>query len=663
MAFWIWYFGDMELYHHARLHMRRDEFDYQFPPFWRLDDATKNVVFRKEFDLAEDGTIHVAAVGRGMLEVDGQRAPLHSDLTDTANYRLAAGHHVIEAKVMSDELPALYIDGAVSTDGTWDVTCYDGKWVKAGSSWLFRDPLSPPTEFPFRNVPLAIVAQEEIGGGTLFDFGKEYFGEITLCDWQDKPSAGEADAGVYVRYGESREEALSDEAIVQDCFVAPSDNRTIVLDARAFRYVWVACGARSMTVKAEAQLLPVRRRGKFSCSDPLINRIWDTALHTFHLCSREFFLDGIKRDRWVWSGDAYQSYLINRYSFGDREIDRRTILALRGRDPVPSHLNTILDYSFYWLMSLEDYHMATGDTDFILRLWPRAVSLMDYCLARRDENGFAANEGNGWIFIDWADMDKDTCLCAEQMLLLRALEAMANLAELVGEDGSAYRAIFDDLHGKVDAFFWDEEKGAYIDSYASGRRNVTRHANIFALRFGYAGEKRDRILRSVLLNDEVAAIRTPYFKFYELDALCDAGLYDEVLNRIRGYWGPMIEGGATSVWEEFSPDEPMSGQLGMYGDRFGKSLCHAWGASPIYLLGRWFMGVRPTSPGYATFEVRPQLTGMDWFEGTVPVGPWGEVHLRVQNGVCTICSTVPGGTLYWNGKTVPLEKRVAIEVK
>jgi hypothetical protein len=48
-----------------------------------------------------------------------------------------------------------------------------------------------------------------------------------------------------------------------------------------------------------------------------------------------------------------------------------------------------------------------GDDGFVQRLWPRAVTLMDYCLARRDENGFCPNEGNGWIFVDWAEMDKE----------------------------------------------------------------------------------------------------------------------------------------------------------------------------------------------------------------------------------------------------------------
>jgi alpha-L-rhamnosidase len=35
-----------------------------------------------------------------------------------------------------------------------------------------------------------------------------------------------------------------------------------------------------------------------------MNRIWNISVETFTLCSGMFFLDGIKRDRWIWSGDG-----------------------------------------------------------------------------------------------------------------------------------------------------------------------------------------------------------------------------------------------------------------------------------------------------------------------------------------------------------------------
>ena len=46
-----------------------------------------------------------------------------------------------------------------------------------------------------------------------------------------------------------------------------------------------------------------------------------------------------------------------------------------------------------------------------------------------------------------------------------------------------YRQDYEKLTASIEKFFWDEEKGAYIDSFTSGKRNVTRHANIFAILF------------------------------------------------------------------------------------------------------------------------------------------------------------------------------------
>lgn len=96
----------------------------------------------------------------------------------------------------------------------------------------------------------------------------------------------------------------------------------------------------------EYEYLPVEYRGAFRCNDEEVNRIWEVGAYTMHLTTREFFIDGIKRDRWVWSGDAIQSYLMNYYLFFDSDAVKRTIWLLRGKDPVTSHSNTIMDYTF-----------------------------------------------------------------------------------------------------------------------------------------------------------------------------------------------------------------------------------------------------------------------------------------------------------------------------
>ncbi len=641
MAQWIWYNGDFECWHNLQLHLRREERDHFFPPMWRLDSPWHNVQFRKEVELTQPGMMTVLGRGVGMLKLDDGRYPVEQ-LGKPVQIPVAAGKHRILVRLASNELPCLFVSGAVETDDTWEACPCDNAWKSAGCNAMYTAVDDNPMVFPFRETEIVPAAAEPIDGGVLYDFGRETFAKVKVHIAPGKT--------VELRYGESRQEALSEAAYLRERI--GGEARETVCPERAFRYLWVSSDA---PVTVMESLLDVQNRGAFRCSDDLLNRIWDISLRTFHLCSREFYLDGIKRDRWVWSGDAYQSYFINRYCFADKAIDQRTIIALRGKDPMGSHINTILDYSFYWVLSLADDYEATGYAAFVRRLWPMAVSLMDSVSARLDARGLVPNEGNGWIFIDWAELDKEYALCAEQMLLIRAWEGMGQLAAIVGEDGADYIARAEKLRQTVDELYWDEEKGAYIDSFASGQRHVSRHANIFALRFGYAaGEKRERILQNVLMNENVPAIRTPYFKFYELDALADAGDLPEVTRRIREYWGAMVRGGATSIWEEYSPEEPMEAQYGMYGDPFGKSQCHAWGASPVYLCGRWYLGVTPTAPGWAKFDVTPNLGGLAWMEGTVPL-PGGEVRVRVDEKGVTATATVPGGTLHWQGQDIPLE--------
>ena len=50
--------------------------------------------------------------------------------------------------------------------------------------------------------------------------------------------------------------------------------------------------------------------------------------------------------------------------FDNRNCDKNHV-ALRGKDPVTSHINTIMDYTFYWFLGIYDYYLYTGDKTFI----------------------------------------------------------------------------------------------------------------------------------------------------------------------------------------------------------------------------------------------------------------------------------------------------------
>ena len=56
------------------------------------------------------------------------------------------------------------------------------------------------------------------------------------------------------------------------------------------------------SIVAELVYKDVPYRGKFCCSDELLNRIWMTGAYTVHLNMQEYLWDGIKRDRLVRVG-------------------------------------------------------------------------------------------------------------------------------------------------------------------------------------------------------------------------------------------------------------------------------------------------------------------------------------------------------------------------
>ena len=457
---------------------------------------------------------------------------------------------------------------------------YSDEWVPAGFNELFFDKDKTPDTFPFSYKERLPESVSRLEDGMLYDFGKEIFASVVV-----KSRGREGKLDIY--YGESKMEALDQE----QCYLYEKTRHVqeeMVFRSRAFRYILVET-QNEIEVTAIEEYLPLEPVEKFQSQDELLNKIWEISEYTFHLNSREFFLDGIKRDRWIWSGDAYQAYKINQYLYQDKDLNKRTILALRGKDPVECHINTITDYSFFWIMSVYEYYQGYEDEAFLRMIYPKMKSLMEFCIGRTDGDGFIVKKCSDWIFIDWADIDKEGAVCAEQILFAKSLEAILLSAEILGIEELCYRERLEKLCRDIDTHFWDEEKGAYISSFSSGKKQVTRHANIFAVLYDFADEdKKQKIIKNVIYNDKIPQIVTPYFKFFELDMMGKIGERQYVLDQIRDYWGGMIEKGATAFWETYDPDEDEKERLAMYGDPYGKSLCHAWGASPIYLLGRYF---------------------------------------------------------------------------
>lgn len=646
--YWIWYPGDFELYHGMKQNFSRVERGYGWPAFWKSESFHHRVAFRRTYHLIDQTVFRVFSEAVGHVLVDDKKYPFGEWINcDPGEVKISIHAGRVDA------FPSVYIDGEeIFSDSNWMVEDYEHLPAMAGYSKYFIDKSQNPTRLDYKEKMYLPVKETRCQNGILYEFETELNAVLQaerLMDYHD----------IKIYCGESREEALDMEHCYYSWKVDPKTGKT---PCCAMRYAYIPnCQKGQIKLKAIHQYVDIPVKAEFHCEDAELNKIWSVAAHTFQLCSGIFFIDGAKRDKWIWSGDAYQNIFVNRYLFADAEIDQRTLVALRGNDPMTTHINTIVDYSLLWILGVMEHFNSYRDLQFLRRIYPKMNSLMEFCRTRTDKNGFIIGQDKDWVYIDWADIEKIGPVCAEQMLYAACCKTMENVSEIIGVDGLVYKEEYRELRNKITEFFWDEENGAYIDSFVSGNKHITRHANIFAILFEIASEEQQqKILENVIENPEIPQITTPYFKFFEIEVLCRKQKFSQVLEQIRDYWGGMLKLGAVTFWEEYDPSVSKEKQYDMYGDRFGKSLCHAWAASPIYFLSRYYIGLEINTESFS-FVLSPQLQYFTSLDCTLPIGENDLVKLSWDGALLQVTATAEGGCLCLGEKKVTLQKNERAE--
>lgn len=652
MAQWIWQFGDYEIYHHLHLHNKRHHYGKIEPVTWKLYTPDPVVCFRKKFKTS-GGELRIHACGNFSIMIHDKDWNLTKYCGEEI-IRFNEGEYTIDIRVSNlKEFPCIYVDGIVESDETWLADDLTINWKPVGTNPLFSDINKKPIVFPFKYEPIMYVKSEKINHGIIFDYGKETYAKIRI--------EGLKQHKVKVQYGESKEEALDYKNSVIH-FESEPENGVLEFRPFAFRYLFIS--DENADISAQYEYLPLEYKGSFECDNTRLNDIWKTAAYTFHLNCREFFLDGIKRDHWLWSADAYQCLFVNRYLFFDKDIEQRTIIALGGKLPFRRHLNEIMDYTFFWIISIYEHYMTYGDMDFLKLIYTQMEAVMSYCLGRVDADGFMRKREGDWIFIDWAPMDVQGALCGEQILFAKAMECYSFLCGQLNCDDKdcGNKAVL--LQKNIQKQYYDCEKKVFIDSFESGKRNVSKQSNILAYLFlPCTEEQKKNICQNVVNNSEIPAITTPYFKFYENQVRCEAGDIDQMQTELEDYYGGMLDLGATTFFEEYDPTLSGTEHYAMYGAPYEKSLCHAWSASPIYLLGAYRMGVRNCGIAYQKYEIKPTLGKLKYFKGTVPV-PCGIISIEMKKDEIYIYSDIKGGTLIWNDKRyqIPVKERIKVRL-
>ena len=178
------------------------------------------------------------------------------------------------------------------------------------------------------------------------------------------------------------------------------------------------------------------------------------------------------------------------------------------------------------------------------------------------------------------------------------------------------------LEKSIPAAFWNEEKGLFSDN--TEMKYFSPHASLFAVRAGVVSDDKLKIIRKTL-----KPLLVPFFKngydgfggvaftgsiaYYMFDSLYKAGMPDIAESCMKEGWGWFLAKGLKTTPEHFD---------------LGASQCHAWASSPVYMMGRYILGVNfDIKEGLNNVTLDVKTDGVKWAKGAFP-HPLGEIEVQ-----------------------------------
>lgn len=467
--------------------------------------------------------------------------------------------------------------------------------------------------------------------GVLLDFGRELHGGLQIAN-----SEVTHGSKVRIRFGESAGEAMGDvgtkgatnDHAVRDAVYQLPHLGALEIGNTGFRFVRIDLltpGKATLEyVRAISLMRPMPRVGAFRSSDERLNRVWETAVRTVHLCCQDFLWDGIKRDRLVWMGDTHPETRAILSVFGAADVLPASLdYAAAITPPGTAWMNGMANYTLWYLRNMHDWYFYTGDAAFLKARKDYLARTVEHVLAETfGEKAAFRTQG----FLDWPTQhNKPAVDAGTRGLVAIALDDAAAMMDVVGEAGLAARC---------------REAAAKVRAEKPDPHGAKSAAALLAL-----GGLRDakEMYRDVLGRNGHDGVST-FYGYYMLEAMSAAGEDQRALDTVRDYWGAMLDMGATSFWEDFNVawtnnatrlDElPAAGKKDVHGD-FGEfcypgyrhSLCHGWSAGPAAWCINRVLGLEAVEPGGRTVRVRPFLGDLAWAEGALPT-PLGPVRVR-----------------------------------
>lgn len=391
-----------------------------------------------------------------------------------------------------------------------------------------------------------------------------------------------------------------------------------------------------------------KNTGNFTCSDTILNQIWDICKYTIKATTfAGVYVDG-DRERIPYEADAYINQLSHYGVDSEYAMAKQTIEHFMMNPTWPTEwlLHTVM-------LAYQDYYY-TGDTELIQRYYNTLKDKTLIALARQDglissasekvteeymsKLGFQNTKSRIRDIVDWPGSQKESGWKValpqgerdgHEMLPINTVVnsffylnmiMMAELAEVINrrEDRDNFLQMAAKVRQSINQKLFDKQTGRYIDGEGSSHSSI--HSNMLPLAFG--------IIEKANVKGVVEYIKSRgmgcsvYGAQYLFEALYNAEEAQYALDLMRNTtdrgWYNMIRVGSTMTMEAWDMKHKPNSDWN-----------HAWGAAPANLIPRQMWGITPLTPGFGIARIKPQLADLTHSSITIPTIK-GEISCRYK---------------------------------
>ena len=446
------------------------------------------------------------------------------------------------------------------------------------------------------------------GNCFLYDVSQNISGVLSLV------FRGKAGAKAVIRHGE----LLSDGELYTENLRKAEATDTYILSGKGresfrplftfhgFRFaeIEITGNAQIIDITAEAMYTDLKKTGEFSCSDPIVTKVYQNALWG----QRDNFLnvptDCPQRDeRLGWTGDAqifcksamynmdcrvfFDKYLAD---VRDAQLGNGVIPAVAPVPPLGSHAYTGYDAAAGWSEAIGEipyrHYIMYGDKKTVSENLPALKRLIAYYEAENPDFIRSRSTHYG----DWLSLGKRTDLSViATMYYARAAMLACELCKIIGDyEQDYYKELYENIKAAFRKRFIDSDGRIFSD---------TQSAYVISYSFGLIdhNEARKNLIRKFDEDDNKLTTGFLGIKFL-LPVLCDLGLSDIAYALITSTeypgWGYSVINGATTIWERWNSYTEQDGILkGMNSfNHYSLGSCTEW-------MYEYCLGIRPCVEG------------------------------------------------------------------